>query len=200
MADPKAPGKGFAPLNAWQRDVERRLRDKEAPSGTQKNMTTAKVFEALERIEAQQLQIIEVQQQQAAQIAYLQGLTVSTARSTTGALDVAANSWATDARLRVSRTLRTTTGKLRITVGGTVASCAALYSIDGYVNRDDLIASAGILDTLNSNDPAYYIGGSKVYTVEGLPLNTDLTVRTEVRGLSNAGAAARMSLIVEVIP
>lgn len=200
MADPKPNLDGVTRLWSEIKKLKSDVARLGAPSGTEKRLTTERLELAIEELQQQAEELAAVVAEQQRQIAYLQGLTVSTARSVTGALDVPANSWATDARLRVSRTLRTTTGKLRITVGGTVASCAALYSIDGYVNRDDLIDSAGILDTLNSNDPAYYIGGSKVYTVEGLPLNTDLTVRTEVRGLSNAGAAARMSLIVEVIP
>lgn len=202
MADPKAPGGDLKALDTRLRDLERRIRDKEVPSGTQKNLTTEKVREALERIEAQQLQIIAVQEQQAAQIAYLASLTVSSARSNTGLTTVPANSWSADANHRITLTnQRTTTGKLRITVSGTVGNAAILYSIDGQVNRDDLITGTGSLDSLNAtSDGNLTVGASKTFTVSGLPLNTPLTVRTEVRSFGAVGLAGRVALIVEVIP
>lgn len=207
MADPKAPGSDLKALDTRLRDLERRIRDKEVPSGTQKNLTTEKVLQAIADLqeqaailEQQQAAIQAVQTQQADQIAYLASLTVNTAKSNLG-ITTFGPGWAPNNDLRPSVSVRTSTGKLRITVSATIGNAFVVYSIPGHVTRDSLVAGTGLFDALVAGaDVNHTFGSSRQFIATGLPTNTTLTVTAEPYSTISTGFAARVGIAVEVIP
>lgn len=147
---------------------------------------------------AQQAALTATQNALQAQANYLQSLTVTSASTTTDITTF--QGWAPNS-LRPQVTVRTSTGKLRITVSGTVGSAFMVYSIAGQVTRESRIDGSRLFDSLNAtSDVNHTVGASKQFTVVGLPTNTDLVVTAETYSPSAVGFAARVGIIVEVIP
>lgn len=165
--------------------AESRIAELERPTGTQ----NAQVVKNL------QLAVEELQET----VAYLESLRVVSAVSASSTISIGNDTWTSDGDLRPSLTIRTSTGKLRVTVGGFVSYSLITFSIPGYVDRDAQISGSTWLHQLYSASSG--MGASKTLLVTGLPLDTDLTVQAEVRGLA-AGSplAGHVSVIAEVVP
>lgn len=199
MADPKPNLDGVTRLWNEIKKLKSDVARLGAPSGTEKRLTTERLELAIEELQETQSELAAVQAEQAAQIAYLQGLGVTGAGSSQG-ITTFGPGWAGN-ELRPSVTVRTSTGKLLVTVSATLGNAVAVYSIPGYVDRADLIAGTGLFNSLNAtSDVNHTVGGSRQFVVTGLPVNTNITVFAEPYSMSPTGFAARPNITAQTIP
>lgn len=193
--------------------LKKQLRQQAAPTGTQNNLTTEKVLQAIEDLQTVQAEQADIIAQLntavgtlAETVAYLESLTVSTAVGSTSQTSVGGGSWGTE---RPALTFQTSTGKVRITVSASILSvslsvtAAATFSIDGQIDRAANIAgitSGTFVGAVNAFATDVIASGSYVHTVEGLPINTPLTARFECYANGGSIGYAHPKIIVETIP
>lgn len=164
--------------------AERRISELEKPTGTQ----NARAVEVLTATVAELQETVD----------YLESLTVVSAVSASSTISVGNDTWTSNASLRPSLSVTSSTGKLKVTVSAFTSYALATFSIPGYVDRDAQIAGSGWLHQLQNVDGG---AASKSFVVAGLPVGVALTVQAEVRGLSTGSPlAGHVSLIAEVIP
>lgn len=198
MADPTPPADGLGPLLEKVKQLERRLRDLETPSGTQR-------FLAVDNLVAQQAEIVAQQTAMAEQILFLQSQTVesvsagglSGTRAASGGITL--DSF--DGTYDISRTVVSSgTGKLLIQVGAQLGCSGGMSALVGF---EATWAGGSIAVAFgrcaSSGGPIATVYRASVVTV---PANTPITIKTR-RGWTGATAAtcwwAYQSLIVTKI-
>lgn len=205
MADPTPPADGLGPLLEKVKQLERRLRDLETPSGTQR-------FLAVDNLVAQQAEIVAQQAamsaQQAAmvdQILFLQSQTVESvsAGGTSGTRGVSGGITldSFDGTYDISRVVvSSSTGKLLIQVGAQLGSSGGMSALVGFEaawEGGSIAVAFG--RAASSGGPIATVYRASVVTV---PSSTPITITTR-RGWTGATAAtcwwAYQSLIVTKI-
>jgi hypothetical protein len=120
---------------------------------------------------------------QAALIEYLTALAPVSAASSNAGGSVPNGSFTTDPTLMPSLTVSTPTGRLKITVSAQMINALVTFSIPGYITAASQVAGINIVKQLSAIS---FTTASYVHIVDGLPVNTALTVQAECYGIGSS--------------
>lgn len=186
----------------WARKVESGVKSNTSDLASLRKWSEAQNQGTAASIDALRQQIAALQdtnQALADTVEYLRSLSPVVAQSGTGGVSVPQNTWTTNGDLRPSVSITSPTGKIRITLSAFLGGCLATFSIPGYVARDASIGNSG--RHLAAYGTSTNIVASRQIVLDGLPINTPVTVQAEVYGTAaGGGLAGYVGIIAEPVP